>query len=353
MFTAIDRRAVLVLPLILFAAVPVQAQEDPNAWARAMFDSLSQNFGIVARGAEVTHRFRVKNLYQQDIAIANVTTSCGCTASKFDQTPVKPGDSTYVEVSMDTQKFMHEKSSTVTVTFAQPVYASVSIPVKVYIRTDVVVTPGSVNFGAVEQGSSPVRKLNIAYAGRQNWIIATVDTHNKYLVAKVVETKRGGDGVNGEVGYDLDVTLLPGAPVGPIYQQISLMTNDANSPEIPVIVHARVEADVMVTPAVVELGSVTPGTEITKTVVIRGHKQFVIKRVECESNRGAFKMPVLTPDSKPVHVLPLTFNAPKQKGSFKEKFIVTIEGRPEPIVFEARGLIDAPEAAAQLGPISP
>src|ERR1700722_18745958 len=94
-----------VLPLILAATpgllpaqgvvqqqiIQPQVVADPNDWAKAMFDSTSHDFGVVARGAEVVHRFRVKNLYKEDVQISTVTTSCGCTAPQFDQTPVKSG----------------------------------------------------------------------------------------------------------------------------------------------------------------------------------------------------------------------------------------------------------------------
>ena len=221
-----------------------------------MFESTtpSHDFGAVARGAEVSYRFKVTNLYAQDAHIASVTTSCGCTAPSYDQTPFKSHQSTYINISMDTNRFQHDKSSTVTVTFDQPQYAVVQIPVKVYIRTDVVLTPGSINFGAVDKGAAQERKIELAYAGDPNWAVTKIVTNNEYLKADVKETRRN----NGQVGYDLIVALSPKAPVGYLRQQIVLNTND-QAGQIPVLVQARVESDVTVTPSVVQLGSVAPG----------------------------------------------------------------------------------------------
>src|SRR5579863_5045688 len=99
-----QRRPLLLLPVILLFATPAFAQnvQDPNEWARKMFDQkdLSHDFGIVAKGTEVTHRFKVTNLYKEDVRVSNVTTSCGCTAPKFDTTPIKTGQVTYVDISM-------------------------------------------------------------------------------------------------------------------------------------------------------------------------------------------------------------------------------------------------------------
>jgi hypothetical protein len=338
-----------VTPAVVRGQEIVQQQiiEDPNDWAKKMFDSTSHNFGVVARGAEVSHRFRIKNLYTQDVQIGNVTTTCGCTAPQFDQAPVKTGGETYVTITMDTNRFQHQKNSTVTVQFAQPRFAEVRIPVEVYIRSDVVLTPGSINFGAVEAGAKIDRTIEIAYAGRPDWKITKVISGDPNVDARVVETSRNG---GGQVGYRLDVSLLPGTPVGNLRKQMTLVTDDASGNEIPVLVQARVEGDVTITPSVVQLGTVAPGTEATKTVLLRSHKPFLIERVECDSNRQAFRMPALGKEAKPVHVLSLAFTAPNQTGPFNEKFIVTIAGRPEPIIFTAQGIIEGTPATQAARP---
>jgi hypothetical protein len=332
----------LAVPLLLLSATAARAQ-DPYEWARKMFDSTAHDFGTVAKGTEVTHHFKVTNVYKEDVHIQSVTTSCGCTAPRFDQTPVKSRDTTYIDISMDTNRFQHEKSSNVTVTFDQPMYATVVIPVKVYIRTDVALTPGSVNFGAVDLGQGQERKVELLYTGDPNWKITSVVAKDPNIKATVKETLRDNAG---QVGYDLIVALSPKAPVGNLREQLMMVTND-QAGQIPVLVQARVEADVTVTPSIVQLGSVAPGTEKTKTVILRGRNAFVIEKVECESASGIFKMPQLNKDAKTVHVLPLTFTAPKQAGPLAEKFIVTIAGRPEPLTFVAQGTI---ETAQQVSP---
>jgi hypothetical protein len=353
--------SLVAIPLILVAGprvlqgqqiVQPQVVADPNDWAKAMFDSkdqhegvISHDFGVVARGAEVVHKFRVKNLYKEDVQISNVTTSCGCTAPQFDQTPVKTGGETYVTISMDTLKFQHLKTSTATVQFSQPRFAEVKIPVQVYIRSDVVLTPGSINFGALGVGAKADRTIEIAYAGRPDWKIMKVVNGDSNIEAKVVETAR--DNVS-TVNYRLDVTLLPTAPIGLLRKQLTLITNDQNGSEIPVLVHARVEPDISVSPSVVLLGTVAPGTETMRTVLLRSNnnKPFVIEKVECDSNRQAFRMPPLSKDAKPLQIISLAFTAPNQLGAFNEKFIVTIAGRTDPVYFTAQGTIEGTSTQA-------
>jgi hypothetical protein len=326
--------SLLMLSLMLAAGAglsqPARGQDvvvaDPYDWAKKMFDSTEHNFGVVARGSEVTHRFRIKNLYKEDVQISTVSTTCGCTTPQFDRDAVKTGGELYVTITMDTNKFQHQKNSTVTVQFAQPRFAEVRIPVEVYIRSDVVLTPGSINFGAVAAGTKTDRSIEIAYAGRPNWTISKVITGDPHVEAKIVPLP--GNPAAGTVNYRLDVSLLPGTPVGNLRKQMTLVTDDATGGEIPVIVQARVEGDVTITPSIVQLGTVGPGSDTTKTVLLRSNKPFVIEKVECDSNRQAFRMPALGKEAKPVHVLSLAFTAPTQIGPLYFTAQGTIEGAP-------------------------
>ena len=53
---------------------------------------------------------------------------------------------------------------------------------------------------------------------------------------------------------------------------------------------ATVEADVMVTPAIVSLGVMKPGEAKQFNVVIKGKQPFQIDKIECDSETGIFKV---------------------------------------------------------------
>ncbi len=319
------------LTLAIFAH-PARAQE--LSWAAKMFDAQKHDFGVVARGSDVRHRMKVKNLYEQTVHISNVRTTCGCSAAKPTTNTLAKGEEAFIEITMDTRKFIRRKDSNLIVTFDAPLFAEVQIPITAYIRTDVVLDPGSVGFGIVDHGTSSLRKISISYAGRNDWKIKDVESKSKYVIAKVVETARA----EGRVKYDLLVTLKPDAPVGELRGQLTLITDDAENPKVPILVEARVEADITVTPAVVSLGMLTPGIPKTFNVVVRGKKAFEIAKLESDSNDGIFK--VRLPNSaRQVHVLALTITPPNKPGTFSEEFTVTIVGRDEPVTFKTYGKI--------------
>ncbi len=52
----------------------------------------SYNFGDIAKGKPVSHEFTFKNTTKETILITNVKASCGCTATNYTKTPIKPGE---------------------------------------------------------------------------------------------------------------------------------------------------------------------------------------------------------------------------------------------------------------------
>ena len=73
MLLAVQNMLVIALGLL---PGPVAVGQE---WARKMFDSTEHKFGTVAKGAKAEHRFQIKNLYEEDVHISGVRSSCGCT----------------------------------------------------------------------------------------------------------------------------------------------------------------------------------------------------------------------------------------------------------------------------------
>ncbi len=305
-------------------------------WAEKMFEKREHDFGVVAKGADARYRIKITNTYKQPVHIASVTTSCGCTAAKPSKDTLASLESAYVEIVMDTRKFSHQKDSSVTIVIDQPLPAEVRIPIHAYIRTDVVLTPGGAEFPPVTKGEDRDYKLDVAYAGRGDWKIKDVISKNPNVSAKVVETRRNGTNVN----YNLVVTVKGSAPLGELRDQLTLVTDDAGNPHIPVLVSATVEPEFVINPDVVSFGNLTPGEKKTVKVVVRSKKQFEIEKIESEKSSGTYEVR-LPKNAKQTHVVDLTVVAPNEPGPVDEQFSVTIAGRNEPVTFKAHGKVVA------------
>lgn len=328
---------------IAFAILPHSAfsQQRQLNWAEKMFSELSHDFGTVARGADTRATLVVTNIYEEDVTIVNVGTTCGCTAAQPDKTHLKTHEQARVEIQMNTTKFMRRKDSNVDVTLTfhganGSSTKTVRVPITAYIRSDVVLTPGNADFGTVEYGTGAERKIEVAYAGRDNWAIKGVRVGNDKLAAEVRELSRSP----GQVTYELTVRLEEGAAMGAISDQIALVTDDANSPEVPVLVTGRIQPDIEVTPSTLPLGKLKPGDVKEFRVVVKGKRPFTIEHIQCDS-ADCFEVMQPSDQAKTVHIVPFKITAPSTPGDFSENFTFTIGGRSEPLSFRAEGTIAA------------
>ena len=319
-------------PVVGGGPVQVATTRDDD-WAKALFSETRHDFGVVARGALTRTTVQIENTTGRTVHISSVGTSCGCSSGEIDTQTIAPGESATLTIEMNTRQFHGEKDSNVIVKFDAPRYAEVRIPVRMYCRKDVVLTPGEVNFGAVEKGAGAQRTVQVAYAGYAGWEIRGVQGTGKLLAAKVEETGRTASGAD----YALRVKLSPDAPVGPIRERLTLVTSDANNPRVPVLVVGEVEDDITVRD--VDLGTVAGGETKRFNVVLRGKEPFKISGMACEGV-GGDRFGMKLPDTeRPVHVVPMTFTAPPTGGSYTETFTVTVEGRDDPVTFQAKGRV--------------
>lgn len=330
-----------MLCICLVTGDVVEAQNGQLNWAEKMFSDLNVDFGTVARGADTRHQIVLKNLYEENVTIVDVDTTCGCTAASPDKTQLTTGEEARIEVVMDTRKFMHRKDSNVDVTLEfhgakGSAKKTIRVPITAYIRSDVVLTPGNVDFGVVDFGQNAERVIKVAYAGRQDWQIRSIKNESKILNAQIVETERA----NGRVTYNLTVQLNGNAGIGSFQDKLYLVTDDQNSPEVPVPVSGRIAADIEIVPAQFALGNVPAGEVKQFNVVIKGRKPFVIENIQCEQHPDCFEIRPLGADAKTVHVIPFRFTAPGTAGEFKDTFTVIVAGRSEPLTFGASGVVE-------------
>ena len=269
-----------------------------------MFDATTHDFGVVARGAKVEHRFVLENIYEEDVHVKSLSSSCGCSTPEINRKSLKTWEKAEILVKLDTRGFLGRKDATIDVAFDQPFAAEVQLHVHAYIRSDIVVQPGAVLFGSVSQGAGTKQTVKVSYAGRDNWRIARVECANPSIEAIAVETKRGA----GRVGYDLMVRLNPDAPPGYIRDQLVLVTNDyeARAARVPVSVEGLVVAGLSVRPSPLLMSVAEVGRPVTRNLVVQGRTPFRIVAVRSSDDRFQCKAPS---DAKAVHVLPVTFLA--------------------------------------------
>ena len=310
------RGSLLTLALLLggtSSTLAEEAEQTKWAWAKKMFDHTSHDFGVVARGQKVEHRFPLQNKYQEDMVINAIRSTCRCLKPKATKQTLKMLEKGEIVVTVDTRRFLGRKDGTLKVIFGGQFPAEVQLHCYVYIRSDVVIQPGEVRFGSVPHGTGlPAKKVCITYAGRSDWEIVRADCENPHLDLQLAEKGRSSGEVT-QVTYDLMVGLKADAPVGYVRDHVVLTTNDQtrNATRLLVPVEGIVAPTVSARPSPLMLGLLKPGQEVSCTILVRGKSPFRIVDVSGPDEGFQFKW---TDAAKTWHVVPVTFTAARQPG---------------------------------------
>ncbi len=320
-------RAGILTALCLFAfSLPASAQD----WAKKLFSVTSHDFGTVANGAKTEFRFPLKNLYVEDLHITGIRSSCGCTTP----TLVMKGESkgpagggltlkTYeqgeVLAQFNTHIMTGYKRATLTLTCRidqplgkQPLLAEVQLTVQGNIITDIQVSPPYIDLSTVSQGETVEKTITLTRTGRRDWKIMDIRCANTNFEVEPLEKSR----TLSSVVYELKVKLRDTAPAGAINDQLVLVTNDDRMPQFPIQVQGEVRPELSITPSLWMAGSLLPGEEVEKKLVIRNNNKKPFKIVNIVSDDPAIQFKPIDPaaPAKILHVLPITLTASDDPG---------------------------------------
>ena len=274
-------------------------------WARKMFETTEHEFGTVARNSKTEFEFKLTNIYVADVHLAQVRSSCGCTTPRITKQTLKTYEQGSILAHFNTDKFLGQKGATLTVTIDKPQYATVQLQVRGNIRGDLVVTPGSVRFGSVDQGKALVQTVSVTSPGRTGLRITGARTTSPHLTASVTANQ----GAWGSAGYQLQVRLNEAAPAGYLSEHVALTTSDPRL-QIPVLVEGQIVAGVAVSPRALFLGTVEPGQKVKKTLVVQGTEPLVITKVSSTNSGYRFAAPTADTPSRH-HVVLAEFTIPE------------------------------------------
>lgn len=299
-------------------------------WIGQVLPERDYDAGTVARGSKVHHTFLLTNRLNQDVRILDWKTKCGCTDVKVGARVVPPGTQTTIEAVIDTTRFEGPKHSGLTLVLDRPQYAEVDLNFSCFIRTDLTLSPGFVDFGRVTRTSDakPTQvTLTLTHArGRPNWGVTRMRTQTSSVSAKLQEQSRTPDGM---VQYLLTATFDPSEVEGVFKDEITLYTNDAKSEAIPIAVTANVQSALTVSPSSLLFGRVKPGQIVTRTLLVRGTGPFTIQGVSAD--KGELTSAPGKGDARPTQTVTLTFKAPSQPGPFNAEVTIRTDLKEDPI----------------------
>ncbi|MEZ6133491.1 MAG: DUF1573 domain-containing protein [Pirellulaceae bacterium] len=305
----------LIFSLALLSSWTAPAVSLGQEWVRDMFTAKEHDFGTVPRGAKAEFEFKLQNKYQENVHIASVRSSCGCTTPrvKDNKTDLKTYEEGTIVCEFNTQSFVGPKSAVVTVVFTQPFYGEMQLNVKGNIRSDIVTEPGLIEFGEVEVKQEKQAQVKVAYNGNQPWEIVDIRCVNDNLKATMDPVNN-----NGRPGYIINIRLLDSAPAGDFNEQIVLVTNEPKFNLVTIPVSGTIMPPLRL-PVSVELGSLRVGSKAQGRMVVRGKEEFEVTEVTSSDDRFTFTIPK---GKRKVHVIPFEFTTGDTEEAFRQKVTV-------------------------------
>ena len=170
----------------MFALCFLLAGFSASAQGELKFEKETHDFGTVPEGIQATYEFKVKNVGNQPVIIANVQPSCGCTTPDWTKDPILPGKTGVIKAVYNSagRPGPFHKAITVTSNAATPstvLYIKGEVGPK---ETKTSYTPEqkansprlavgttTYNFGKLEKGQKAVAKFTIKNTGKEDLVI--------------------------------------------------------------------------------------------------------------------------------------------------------------------------------------
>jgi len=319
-----------------------------NTWGASLFATQRHDFGRVPLGADVEFRFELTNIYNHELRLVGLRSSCSCVSPRLSTQILQPGETGAVVARFNTTgQHLRSRSSVLTVQLetvinGMPRRDTVQLFVSGYVRPDVLLTPGSVEFGAVSEGTAVVRTLQMEHTGRPGWALTGIERSLPFIHARAEEIRR----THGEVTYRITATLLENAPPGYVRDILRFTTNEmqpgrAEPVEVTVPVHGVVTTAIQAKPSPIQIGILAPGETTVKNIVVRSETPFRITNVAASDNRFRF---AFSEHASTVQLISVSFSArqmlPGQSQNFTDVIhISTNDPRQEIITVNAFGRV--------------
>ncbi|MGH7965064.1 MAG: DUF1573 domain-containing protein, partial [Candidatus Binatia bacterium] len=290
---------------------------------RIVFPEPVYDFGTVEQGEQITHLFRFINQGEQDLRIADVKTSCGCTAAIISANVIPPGQEGTISATFETARFIGEKVKNVTVYSNDPLQSVTTLTLQGEITVEIAPEPAQLYLGRPHRSEEVTQTVEVLYdAGKPISITKVENTHPAVRV-QTEDLEKGN-----KKGKKLTVTLKKGAAIGRLNDQITVTTTSQKIPTLTIPVFGSIEGDVLVQPPQVSFGTIRQGESRAREVRIK--------------SRAASPVRVLRVESSAANVVPEVTEV-KQGEEYRLTLKTKSDGKPGRIQGEVQVFTDHPE----------
>jgi hypothetical protein len=336
------------VPIALQADVrELRADEKSSSIADAPdieFDHRAFDFGSIARSKMVEHRFPFRNIGDKTLKILGIDTMCMCVTAFTTKTEILPGDSAEIVARLEPYKYEGTTPwKTLGITTNDPKEPVASVSVAAKIIDEAVLEPDTILLPHVQAGQKVTAQTKLLQKGAGKLLIKKIESSSPSIQVEnsVLE--------EGDIGYLLDVTVLPDMPVGKFDEVVTVFTNYSDYSyqrrenaelykdysRLRLSIKGNVSGVVSMFPQKINFGSCTPGDPVKRKLTLTSTSQkFRIQSISCDN--PSFR--VIRPSSEPAqkHEVTIEFIPQPPEGEISGALvIVTDEGELTVPIFAA------------------
>lgn len=332
----------VLLAVVAFApAQPPVAKPPPkNAWANKLFLTdiltnpaqdapavVSHDFGTVPAGTVCSHTFTFTNIYDVPLQVVDVRLDCGCLKAFPPNKVLQPNERAEFTVTMNAAQFKGAATKKMFVTVGPSYVSTAELRLSAVSREDVTLTaPGMIDFGIVPQGEKATKAITLKYTGGvKDWKVEPANAPGGAYTVDVKETARGFVSTD----YTITVGLKDTAPAGPLSDNITLKTNDPNTPTVTVAIGGRVQPPVSVANDVVVFEGVKAGDKAEVRLMVKAKAKFGISGLADDGDGVSVEV---NPWRHEYQVVKVKYEA-KKGGPFRKevRLPTDLPGKPEAV----------------------
>lgn len=234
---------------------PAPATDGPEVKAprvgapRLEIDEKAFDFGVMQRGATMSHEFVFRNTGDADLWLEVGSTTCKCTAALALDKPIKPGESAPIKMQWIAKVLSGPFSQRATIHTNDPKNSVVELTVEGSVVERSGLDPSEFRLGKITDNQESKASVYLAsYVEEGLEVTATIseDCQKPELFELSVETVPVEELPFEEAksGVRIDLTVKPGLPIGHLTEWVKVATNQEEIGEMLIPALGSVEGDI-------------------------------------------------------------------------------------------------------------
>jgi hypothetical protein len=300
------------------------------------------DFGVIYQGKLVQHDFSIQNKTDKEIHITELKSDCGCTAATVEKTSLAPNESVAIRVTFDPERREGKIDRKVKVILDLPEPQNwFELALQAEIKTILHVFPGHVYFKDVHLGKGAEEEVVIRPGADQKVQILEVEPVEGNLTTEMIpvfDTQNPSAPISPKGNpkeWRIKLHLPKETPAGRFSAKIRIKTDSSTEPEFTFPVFGIVEGELSINPTQCLFGTLEPGAEKSKTLLLTKEGEPTLAVPKLESSISYISSEVETKKEGAEYSIKIILKTPenlKGKLAGEIKIITNDPNQPEIIV---------------------